>query len=510
MSCLNVVTLWMTGDRQFMSRMVRCCRIVVSSKKISRSTIKRWPRMFSELPRLETLRISVAMTFERIDIVSAQIKKLPSSLVELWLCFYLASTISMDDFGFEKKVGYISAHPPNTTNFTPRWPLKDHFPHLRVLAMVEGKVLRSTSTSYTLDARCLPPGLEELHWTSYLTEYSIPPDSLLNLKILDLDQDCSGRISEKVAAALPPGLTQLYGACVTTIEQLQMLPRTLRGSNFLASTVTKIDSDVLAAMPPHIESLGTYCSVSHSLLQTYGDSWTMLLPTSLTKFDCNLLKLNPVLLSHLPHSITQLEDIHWQVEEFTSIVESECLEAVHKLWPPNLVSVSFAIASTTSSINMASLIVLPPSITAIQRLFPDPDAQLLDHLSGLPSRLTSLDCLWKNASPVSIINTLPQSLTSIRLSSTKMSPQCLPILFCHFYTIELPDTSIGESDLKSSISLEGLKVRKLRLFKIHGSALTDLPATLTKLTVFSIMGAVEGNVRSLLPPNLEKFTVLKM
>lgn len=511
LSQLAVISLWMTGDSLLRTRIVRSCRSVSTDQSmLFHKSLKRWPRMFSQLTALRSLQIGVTSILEDIDIVSAQIRSLSPTLEVLNLSFYRANQILLrstpsPNLGIiiSRFWNRLTSSEDATINDTQPsssacWSVAERFPRLTELTLSCHLVGYSWPTVAVplseVDAfGSLPESLHTLTWNglvhaqSTFSDFSLLPRGLKSLSLGGPNTPPIVIHTAATAATLPPRLTHLTNR-VHNSDALAALPRTLIegfSSSWLHYHPTAAAS-MLAAIPPMVPRCEDL-DVS-SLAVTHPRRWPELLPKFLTTFSAYNHRFTADEIEMLPRTIINLYSLGIVVQSFKT--RSENPQATHALWPPRLCRTRFLSDSGVESAE--DMQYLPPTLTdifhlegphvlsSLGRCFP----QLVRYSSSLPVFL------------VNIIQPLPDTLVRLELylsqspqisriepQSFQMMPHGLKVLYLHGAAFTTPESSLHLEHLPRTI--EDMIVQSL-----HVSAFDVLPPTLTRLSAQFLCGDV--------------------
>lgn len=176
---LSVATLWTAGNRSLNKRIARCCRCVRTDASLKTFTVKKWPRMFSELLSLEVLSLDVQRFNEGLDTLKEQVQRLPPTVKALELRFLFASVLWLDKLHLTKVTSILPPlrYPiqvlPDGSYNSSCWDLKLHFPLLAKAVFTEKRdtrnLLRWHFSSYSFGI--FPPSLTHLEWDAYVEPF---------------------------------------------------------------------------------------------------------------------------------------------------------------------------------------------------------------------------------------------------------------------------------------------------------------------------------------------------
>lgn len=522
---LDVVTLWMAGNRSLNARIARSCRIFRTDPQMSDNVLRKWPRMLASLSSLEVLSINVVEIYEEFENVIAQIKRLSPTLRELRLCFFRATQILLNDPPtFDEETGlwrdwnrqYASRsstkkkensgsiatdlHEPQT------WKVSHHFPQLVHLTL-EPSAYMSTYYQNSVSTRLstedafgiFPPTLETLTWYDLIapgpracfTDFSLLPR---NLRSFALGVHWDTVLDDEAAQSLPPNLTHLEVAGLYDASSLLSLPRTLTtGSRngWRTSTITSELYTTLTTIPPGVRSL-VGINIADLVSQIpAGTSWITLLPKSLTELSVWHYCFTSSELALLPRTLSDIIELDLDVVDLASFKKTHGLKALHKLWPPNFRYVSFHDDHRLTSTDLLG--ILPPTMTHIAELTatgdPDPLGSVLDALADLFPNLEWYECNTSaRDADVKLSKPLPPKLKGLSLSIKSFATSKLSKLPRGLENLILDGIEITKSKHVRRLARMPPTLRELTLTKLDRSALGNLPPSLTRLTCDSFKG----------------------
>lgn len=495
-SSLEVATLWMAGDTSFNKRIARSCSSVRTSPSLKYTTLKRWPRMLSDLRSLHTLHIQVYSFSEAYEKIIEKLKTLSATIEELHLFFDRASSVP-------------GAEWPTRASVRICWSMAEIFPRLRKLSMVHEKPSQQSTKSISDDSLAIfPATLEELNW-SVLTP-SVFSFQALPRGLQSLSMDLPGNLHRSFGAAqlatLPPNLTRLIGIRAKDEAELHALPRTLTYGNFSWPTCP----EHFAALPSHTAEIHGPIRITGEYISRLSVSWTTLIPQSLKHLSANCPPLTPQDIEGFPRSLTSLSQISIGYTALSEVMRSEGTRAAQNLWPPALTSLILSVTNNVVDIKAEELVVLPRNLKVLKSLVIDADTKLFNHLSLLPTNLVDLDLVWyTRGSMIPMESELPSGLTSLRLSGAYIWPPNFSKLPRGLKVLSLPDTSIHEPKWSKYLPRLPPSIEKLRLGRFEVSGLSVLPPSLVKLTVIAIIGQLDDTTPIKLPPSLIRIKSLK-
>lgn len=517
---LDVVTLWMAGDRSLNARIARSCRAVRSNPDLEGMALRRWPRMLQNLSSLEVLSINAVEILEDFEDVIAQVQRLSPTLRELELCFFRATQILLVDpprydettglwrdvnRQFSSSIGSASrsslrtAAKQATPIGPPNWSVADRFPRLVRLSLLPSSYISSydTNSIFTRSNNegfgIFPPTLQELIWYDLLapgpratfTDFSLLPRGL---RSFSLGTHWDTVLDEEAATSLPPQLTHLEVAGVYDAKSLLALPRTLTSGSKMGWRTSHQPGeqlDTLRNIPPGAVSLllpGIHDAASQLPAGTH---WGSLLPRSLTELSIQNHAFTSTDISLLPRTLAEFVDLKLDINDLSTFKDTDGQEALHKLWPPNLEFINFTHDHGISSPNL--LCLLPPTLTHITELAasgdPNPLASVLNALGDHFPRLGWFECIHAGLEDrVKLSKPLPSTLKGLSLSVTKLSTS---------------------KHARLHQGLEHLILQGLEIKGRKGTRkLTRLPSTIKILTVESF----DRSVLAYVPPSITQLT----
>lgn len=539
---LDVVTLWMTGDANLQTRMMRCCRAVRSSPEMRhRKSLKRWPRMLSQLTSLQVLVLGVIEINEDIAEVSKQIRRLPSSLVELELSFRSCARAMLQSPPAEGVYWRLWRFWNSWTSWSPRrawngsvnresdnnlieadrecgvfWSFAARFPHLKKIDFRDTVTYPGPMPHVPANAAFhhFPPCLEHLHldfsatgWDGF-DDFSPLPRSLTSLRI--------GRytfIDASAAKTLPPNLTHLGPCMPRDLDTISKLPRTLRSGEWLGNLNPECPKWfrpthirlLLAAVPPSTETLYRLPIVREHF-ESQNIQWPTALPNSLTVVSFLKITLRSDEVALLPRTLTK---IHLLMLDFPEFYERSLSKGdIQQIWPPAL---KFLHIEQTQRIPSAHMIgVLPSTITSLTNLHTEDGSSIFDSLSKHFPHLQELDNLSNNdgqttLSQIFVKTPFPTTLRKLYLVRSLISPSSFAMLPRGLVILWLPTTSLEDPELAREVAKLPRTVEKMAFDVFHQSALPHLPPSLTALSVSSLEGKPPHDF--ILPERLKVETV---
>ena len=425
LSSLDVVTLWTSGDPLMRMRISRCSLDIKTSSSLRRSILKKWPQMFSQLSSLCSLFIQVDMFDEHISLIAAKLKTLPSTVTHLWLQFRLASVLPFGD-----KLSDLTAPINDLAVYSSEadapicWNISHYFPHLRKAGFLESYkppnrsvIIPQLFPSYF---GVFPANLEELHWNGLFSgnhDFSQLPVGLTSLNFVT--QQFATLDAKSLSTLSLPNLTELNGfKSDGTIESLRSLPRTLRIGHFL-SFPTNLTPELLAAIPPCLESINGPSSISLPSFEALGMAWQSALPQSLTELDLSFpAPFNPTSLAMLPRTLTKLTRVTIDFVSMMTMSLGEGPAATLSCWPPNLSTIWFNIRVPLET---GDLFSVPPSITDMRLRMEYRGVGSLDSFLDRFPRLAGFHAIVTNCDRISVHSPMTQSLRSLTLYSCSMN-----------------------------------------------------------------------------------------
>lgn len=465
-SSLSVATLWMAGDLDFNLRIARCCSCVRTDRRLASSTLKKWPRMLSELRSLRILVLNVASINEDLDTLKEQVQRLSPTIIELEFQFSFASVLWLDNSHWtHPKDSRSPTEPPtrvvaNSPNIA-CWDLSQWFPILQKATFIENRPNFVWHYS-TASMGIFPPTLTHLTWTIALTRHSslsLLPRGLTSLRLwLFKSRDLEYGILD-----LPPAVTQLDGFNYSSIDDIAALPRTLTAGNWLSNDIP-LTPQLLASLPPRMESL----TGSHRIQPIdFPTHWATHLPNFLKTLELSspTLRLSDIAL--LPRTLESLHHIQLDYAHLPS--ELALLDPQERLliWPPNLTSIS-----------------IPKDYSSFPR---NHDADII------------------NSSDFAMFPSCMTSISGFKVESVQKLLLVLPKLFPHLETLAVYSSHKKIEYCNIAEFSPCLRILRLENVALDDSSIRQLPRTLTALTLPHMVIAAGPDVESFiaaLPPSL--------
>lgn len=513
-SSFNVITLWMAGDLSLNTRMARSCVVVRTSPGLRNRTLRKWPRALSNFRSLRILDVEVVrFSGDKIENIVAAIRLLSPLLTELRLNFEKAPQIPLEFSGSPPGAlpATLKRHPERMMSLLNYWNIKETFPQLQRLAFLErnsggnGQFLVPLVTS---SFSIFPPDLQELQWSGKLSsniDLSALPSGLTVLNFTKTDRN---HLQPSDVERLPRTLTSLSGVLLPTIKAIGMLPPLLRAGTWLRSMLpvcppTSVRS-LLRRLPPATESI-VHLLIVDSEVSRSGTLWAAILPHSLTELEILQRSLTTSEIKLLPRTLLRLIRVNLDFEEIMEQFAIQGLEEGRKIWPPKLISVSFA--DTPNPVSASALTVFPPTLVECTGLRTALNACLLSATDPPPSltKLVSTHPICYEADLK--MNALPKTLTWLQLHNISILPSSLKCLPPTLETLIIPSTSIQLEKMACLAADLPRSLETLQLGSIHRLVLCELPPRLVKLTVDQIIGFISESHASQLPPSLKSITV---
>lgn len=491
-----VISLWLCGCKSLNLRLSRCCRSFRTPAGMEYAYS--WPRILSELHGLVSVDFCSVYMRESLEIVSLEIKKLPKTLRTLRIGFNNAGFLFYTNYDIDPSSGLPLPQLRNLKGTQPRlWNIAYHFPVLEslelgpnsreVYLMLNGSDLVSLpSTLQTLDFHCIV--LQD-------GEFSALPRNLRSLKILRSNP------RPEHLAGLPPGLTELSGFQISSLQQIENLPPGLMSGIVLGEMAISALAPTLAALPEDLASLTFSKGTVESL--------ELALPHRLTSID-TAAAWTAATMRCSPRTLTRMNSFNGSLllPELRLMTPADR----EKVWP-QLKALSFLFIRTPSWCPIVEdLASLPRSLTSLAKVDfglrrEDKNESIFFGGAFLPPNLTELSVFKYSRSfrPGSLLDLLPASIRSF--------------LGNHYQVPELPDpkTNALPRRLKSlqilsrfgnaPLSLSELRTiphstTELSLQHLEAKLLSELPRGVTSLYIDQLQGEILENTFLDLPPGL--------
>lgn len=496
LSCLDVVTLWLTGDTTLQARLLRACTAVRTSPALSTLKLRRWPRIISRFRSLRALDINVRNIKKiAIEDLVTEIKRLPPTLTELKLFFPGAPRIPVICNGGRQ--GSIlplqTAHREGPKVQVTYWNVKKHFPLLRKVAFVEKKeaqfiplnagLIPLSTASFSI----FPPGLLELQWTGKLESttnlLALPRD----LTVLNFSKSAYNHLSISAVEHLPPALTYLNGVTILTIKSLDRLPKTLRSGDWINGPLLKCTPQAmprfLRSLPPATQSILGKLKIQNGYFTKLGTWWASMLPSTLTELHVEGRTLYSKDIELLPRTLLRLVNVSL---DYTELFERSEAEGGTNFWPPQLASIW--VEGHTGSASASMFTLFPPSLTELRGIRVSLGTCILSSAEKLPSRLAVFNARYPDFKEVFLRVPLPPTLRELELENVSISPQSFSMLPRHLVRLTARDTSLAVEKLAPCMTLLPNTLEYLNLGVVQRAALLVLPPNLTTLYAFKIIG----------------------
>lgn len=502
---LSVVTLWTAGDFALNKRIARSCRTIATEASLASNSLKKWPRMFSALRALSSLKIEVYAILEPINVIKDCVLELNTQIHELLLHFKDAQLLFLKNAGYrDDQVITTSTNPPTLSASTVEsiWHIGEVFPVLTTVSICDSSefvnnALRLSTPFFSI----FPPTLTSLRVFGGVdggTIFSQLPSGVTRLSWSALHTSVLGSDS---ASSLPPNLTHLDGFPLKKGHSLPFLPRTLRTGDY-SSRASELSPELMAAFPPATQSIeGGYLFPSDWI----DASWASSVPRSLTTLNFFAI-LQPSDLELLPRTITSIRGIEICYAAFTAKMQEVGQEEVHKMWPPNLTGL--VVCKPKESVDASAIYIYPQSLTYLllegHTHFKADDA-VVCYPDGIPPKLTTLVALHTfSETAIEMWDYLPASLTHIDLGGCNLWYDSLAYLHEGLLELNIDAVSFDTSELAAYIGHVPSTVVNLSVRTLHPEGFAWLPRGLTKFQVRSIPGEVSIDHLAELPPNLKQ------
>lgn len=502
---LDVVRLWLIGNRALNQRIARCCRTFRFSPWWEHRKLKRWPRMVSNLTSLQTLSISALQFQEDLSNIAGQVCMLSSTLLHLNLHFKGAAELLFEPTESSLQsplspTSYLeSSTIPTLEPLHTSWSIKERFPLLKSLTLRHKGSFRFSSTVSPF-FHALPAGLETLNWSGIVEdeeELSLLPQGLTSLV---LSKQSPLELFDPLV--LPPRLTHLSGVYVSSLQALKQLPRSLLGGSWLKHTLgdfKDLDSNFLAALPP---SLNMLCGPLIFPTLDPEHPWPSLLPKLLTKLEMRYPPLDASILALLPRTIIRLINVSLDYDVLFEKSEKEGLYELHDLWPPHLTSIILSAACSEIEPHMSSL--FPPTLLELQGLVVRLGSSLLRHASKLPPLLTRLHA--RGGTLGEIEDPLPVYLTDLELKGSWFSSESFKMLPRGLKRLVIPSWSFGNANVDDALQSLPKRLEVLHIRALTAKHLHLLPSRLH--TLYALLIHIrDDDLPIRLPPALDRVIV---
>lgn len=438
-SSLEVINLWLCGDRNFCTKITRSCHTIATDPSLSSSRLIKWPPLLSQFKALTCLSIQLNSTKDTIQTIVEHISKLSPSLVELSLRFHQASRVFLTR----------PAHLLENADW-----MTLTFPNLK-------KAMFCNKT-YNISPTISPGG--------YAPDFQSLPRSLTSLR---LDRTWMSRPS---ALSLPPGLIDLFGPVFGVQADISCLPATIQNSDCLDSFRTPVHPSWDDCFPKGLLWIDTEWNPRAGAAFPDGRPWTAFLPKTLTRVSVNdFSPMKHLDILYLPQSVAQLS----LALENRDSAQTEAFEKESKIpWPSSLHTLE--ITGYTSE--TLKLDWLPPGVTSFT--FPvylfGFDATFLPNLVASGLRTLKITNPTACASTWHLSEPLPFALTQLDLEvafplhNLGFLPRGLRKLFLY-------DTHVKDEKDVGQLSAMPQLLEELALLSIPCSALPRLPPGLRTL-----------------------------
>lgn len=490
-SSLSVATLWCAGDRSFNKRIARCCRSVRTDASLRTFTVKKWPRMLSELLSLEVLSLDVHRFDEGLEVLKAEVQRLSPTIIELELRFLFATVLWLDEMHLVQVTSIpvplrypLQVLPQGRIFNSVCWDMKLHFPKLTKAAFTEKHDGRSL-LRWHYGQRSLaifPPTLTHLEWHILLDHYVNFEKLPMGLTWLDFGSRSSAW-DPPTELNLPPFLTHLNGIPMNGLTQLALLPRSLTTGQWLTNETFVLRPKGFQSLPPLTKSfMAGRCTLQVDLSVT----WTSLLPRQLMELEWYSTALQVSEITQLPRTITSLLNIKLSFNDLLEGMQRLGLDGLHKAWPPALRSISFA--SANDGLDPFKMDIFPPTLTSIRNLKITSVHDLLMNSSALlPPHLECLEVVFADHRRLDSSNSrepLPKSLRELSLTRVEIGIATIGKLPRGLRILRLPSTTISKNNYAGFAKALPPNLEILELWKIYDKAIYELPTSVTSLTVF--------------------------
>ena len=478
----RVPALFLCGNQTLNTRLKRCIRIFSGNNPNVMSIFTRIPGVLSQLNALRVVQIGAFLSQPQPLVIASQLKILPPTLEELHIqCNGLgpafATICGPPSLISAQSTSISGTHEPHVT----KWEFKSCLPRMQKLELID----YSSDDRFAITSQHLaifPESLLTLRWDHVIInsphDYSMLPRGLNSLELP------TSKTTPNILKSLPPRLQHVRFGC--PISDIKLLPRTLTSVPEL--DVMDFDPKMAAALPPALTQL-TYINPKESVSTMWSSQggWLQALPKGLTSLAFGSSPpLTAQVIGYLPRTITNMEELLLEAGTLAEIAETGA-----DVWPRPLVKLSLRAYRST---NETDVLGLPQSLTHLILL----GSSLIDSLSHrLPPQLRHLDAYIGHYTPKQVhFNSLPSTLTSIMVFDAELSDSSLKALPAGLRHLRVPDAGILSEECASVLPKS---LRRLRLAGITARALRHLPSTLVELIIEKgVEGLIEAeDIRNL-------------
>lgn len=347
-----------------------------------------------------------------------------------------------------------------------------------------------------------PDSLESLRWYAVISDFSVLPRGLTWLEL------ARTQLSSTEAAALPRGLTALYGLHTYGVEAAS-LPRTIKRGNCVRIPDNLLTPQMAAALPPLLESLLTSFEIPLTDYASQGIFWPSALP-SLTEMELSGRE-RPFpfeVIAALPRTLMRIEQV---------IIDWSALEAELKakglenepcdFWPPNLLTLTSHPNCTPMSPER-HFKMLPRSLTVLTNVYASLAEDINQWIRFLPTGLIELE-IHGDPDHLTFDWDLEEPLPLPHLrhfhSDLDFDPSSFRFLPRGLLILRLPSLSLEAWTDARQLAKLPPTLEKLQLHTLKSTSYHYLPSSLRHLMLEDWTGPVPSDT---VLPNLKKFEIM--